>query len=541
MPREMRKSFGDLPTCLFPLAGVDMLTMLYKKYKDAVDVIYVIAYEKEERIEQYIRAKKLPIRLVVLDQLNDLGYTIQYGLTRMVRDVPDLDYVYINFADSFLEDALPPADRDFAYYAERDMDESWTWFKESDGRITDIFDKGDFEAGKIPDRDFRKLFVGVFGIASVTDLLDTLQQMDRGRSIDSLYQAVWKYSAQHNFSFLMAANWFDVGHNENYIQAKTKVEARAFNSIKIDEERGILTKTSENKEKLIHEIRWYLRMPAPLQYLLPRIYDYSLDYSHPFVSMEYYGYHTLHESLVYGDLSFGEWKKIFKKLLFIVKDMQTFRISGREQEIHDAAIEMYLNKTEQRLEKLRHQEEFEKFFEHPIILNGIEYPSLDQTMSALPRYVQSLLVDDSEEFFTIIHGDLCFTNILVEDNYNFMRIIDPRGKFGAFDIYGDSRYELAKIMHSLEGHYDDIIEDRFDVKVEDTAISYNLQMENRTALDAFLDTFSEELTNLRAVRLIEATLFLSMIPLHDDHLDRQYLMLATGVKLFHDVVEEGKR
>ena len=141
--------------------------------------------------------------------------------------------------------------------------------------------------------------------------------------------------------------------------------------------------------------------------------------------------------------------------------------------------------------------------------------------------------------FTIIHGDLCFTNILVEDNYNFMRIIDPRGKFGTFDIYGDSRYELAKILHSLEGHYDYIIEDMFDVEVQDTHISYHLQLGEQTALQAFQQVFEKQLTDIQAIRLIEATLFLSMIPLHNDYLSRQYAMLATGITLFDEVVKEG--
>lgn len=539
MPHEMRKSFGDLPTCLFPLGGVDMLSMLCRKYKAAVDRIYVVSYEKHEWIERYVRIKKLPVHIIQLDHLDNLGYTIQYGLNTILKEVRDVEYAYINFADSLLEDELPIAGKDFLYYAEQDMDESWTWFKESKGSITAIFDKGDFKAGKVPDRDFKKLFVGVFGISDVNYFAEQLHQSVKNTTIDSFYAALQAYSQRHCFDFLESFNWFDVGHNENYIKAQTKVAARAFNSIQIDEERGILTKTSENKEKLIQEIRWYLRMPASLQYLIPRVYDYSLDFDHPYVSMEFYGYHTLHESLIYGDLSRGEWKKIFKRLLFIIKDMQTFRVKGRDSDVKNAVVDMYLEKTKQRLEKLCHQREFASFFKKPVVINGIIYPSLDDILSMLPQYIQSLLIENAEDFFTIIHGDLCFTNILVEDSYNFMRIIDPRGKFGSFDIYGDSRYELAKIMHSLEGHYDYIIEDRFEVSVEDAAISYQMQAGQDTALDAFFEVFSSQLKDIRAIRLIEATLFLSMIPLHGDHIERQYVMLATGVKLFDDVVKEG--
>ena len=64
--------------------------------------------------------------------------------------------------------------------------------------------------------------------------------------------------------------------------------------------------------------------------------------------------------------------------------------------------------------------------------------------------VERILIPDAESEFSVIHGDPCFTNILIEETYNFMRLIDPRGSFGSFDIYGDSRYDLAKIFHSMD-------------------------------------------------------------------------------------------
>lgn len=50
--------------------------------------------------------------------------------------------------------------------------------------------------------------------------------------------------------------------------------------------------------------------------------------------------------------------------------------------------------------------------------------------------------------------------------------------------------------------------------------------------------FRESIDNIQAVRLIEATLFLSMIPLHSDYKQRQFAMLATGVMLLEQVIRE---
>ena len=74
-----------------------------------------------------------------------------------------------------------------------------------------------------------------------------------------------------------------------------KVEPRSFNFLELDEQRGILTKRSLHREKLITEIQWYLKLPKQLHYLAPRIFTYSLYSDSPYIQMEFYGYRTLHE------------------------------------------------------------------------------------------------------------------------------------------------------------------------------------------------------------------------------------------------------
>ena len=544
MPREMRRSFGELPTGLFPLGDRPMLWHLCQKYRDVVDKIYVITYRKAEKIDRYLQVQRLPLQTIKLDKMSDLGYTVAYGLHKVFEEVGanSVSELYINFADSLVEE-LPLASGDSMYCSCQDADEAWTFFQETDGRLTALFDKEHFRAGQYLSTDFKRIFVGVFGFKHPMPFLEALDEALGSATnqtnipqADGFYRALQKYSQMYPLQVLETVRWFDVGHNENYVRAQTKVAARSFNAIEIDERRGMLTKTSDNKAKLVNEIRWYLRMPNKLQYLLPRIYDYSLDMEQPSVTMEYYGYHTLHESLLYGDLSLTRWHEIFSQLKFVLKDMESFRIVGRDDDCKLAVREMYVKKTRDRLEKIRYQSEFEQFFSQPICINGQEYPSLDDTLNSLSALVEDLLVQDAGEQFCIIHGDLCFTNILIENSLNFMRFIDPRGKFGGFDIYGDSRYELAKIMHTLEGKYDYIIEDMFDVTVDGTNITYSVHLGEKDILSSFLDVFKDRLTKVQAVRLIESTLFLSMIPLHSDYLTRQYAMLATGVQLFWKVM-----
>lgn len=538
VPPDMRNKFGELPTALFPLGNKTMIERLYDKYKDIVDIIYIVVKRKQLLINDYINSKKLPIRIIELDELRDLGYTIQYGIEFIIRQEPSVDYVYVNFADSLLDEPIPVDNNDFIYYVTGMSTDEWTYFREKQGKIEIILDKclvgGDTSLG-----DVSNIFVGVFGFTNPHYFLELLKQYSNVQSdMDTFYQAIFTYSQEYPFTILHSQNWFDVGHSDNYSKATTSVAARSFNSIEIDEQRGILKKRSENKEKLVNEIRWYLRIPNKLQYLLPRVYDYSLDLTDPYVSMEYYGYHTLHESLVFGDLPLVKWQAIFQKLLFAINDMGKFTVTGERIQFEAALRDIYLQKTFDRLDMMRNEPDFHSFFENTIIINGKEYRSLNEYLKMLPQLIEKLVVYTFTGQFNIIHGDLCFANILIEDTYDFIRVIDPRGKFGTFDIYGDARYELAKLMHTLEGKYDFIIEDMFDIDVIGNTIEYHVHKQIDNITNVFLDVFRESIDNIQAVRLIEATLFLSMIPLHSDYKQRQFAMLATGVMLLEQVIRE---
>ena len=76
------------------------------------------------------------------------------------------------------------------------------------------------------------------------------------------------------------------------------------------------------------------------------------------------------------------------------------------------------------------------------------------------------------------------------------------------------------------------------MSVKDSTIAYQINASNSNVLHLFCEVFRSSIEDIRAIRLIEATLFLSMIPLHSDYLTRQYAMLARGVELFYSILEE---
>ena len=539
IPEDMQKKFGKVTPAMVPLGNSSMLENIYRQYASYVDKTYIVVHEQNNIIEKFIKQKGLPIKLIKLEKLDDLGHTISESINIISEENLNIEKLYINFADSLLE-KLDNRYSDIVYSAKTESSNLWTYFEDKNGSIMSILDKKILIEKPDEALKYEKIFVGVFCLSHPIEYLNAIkhQKEINQTNIDSFYSGLQEYSHKYKLHFDEVATWFDVGHSESYFKAKSGVAAREFNSIIIDDRRGILRKESENKEKLINEIKWYLKLPDNIKYLAPRIYNYSLNYDNPFVQMEFYGYHTLHESYLYGELSMLRWREIFKKLLFIINDMEQYKVQPSKKVVCNALYNIYVEKTIRRLEQLKTNKEFRNLFIENVYINNKKYKSLNYYISILPKLVSDIIIKKSNGVFNIIHGDLCFANILIEDNYNFMRIIDPRGSFGEFDIYGDPYYELAKLMHSLEGHYDYIIEDLFKVSKFGNKINYTIFTKNNNIKDMFCAVFSDKLKELLPIRLIEATLFLSMVPLHSDYPTRQYVMLSTGIELLETVMKD---
>lgn len=529
VPEELQK-LGKLPAIIYPINQKIAFDYIYDQYKNLHTKVDVICYENADKVERRLRkviGNEIKVRK--LPELHDLGYTILYAIENI--DEP----VVINFADTIVMDPIADISGDAFFYQEDYMSETWTYFDEESGIITHIYDK---EA--INEEIKKKLFVGVFKIINIHDFRECLRNavQEKNKKMNSFYYALELYSKKHPMQAVLTNNWFDIGHEDKYYNSKLEVRAREFNHITIDKNRGILKKTSDDKDKFIGEIKWYLKLPADVEYVRPRIFNYSTSYVNPYVSMEYYAYHTVHELFLYGDLTLQQWIDIFNRIRFVCDDFKRYTV--QDANIRPALEEMYLTKTLQRFGKMKKDERFITFFESPIVVNGVRYLPLNEIIIALEKAIPEMLYD--VDSFNIIHGDLCFANIMVDSNFSFIKVIDPRGKFGTYDIYGDFRYELAKLFHSVDGKYDFIIKDLFDLDYnsEATCINYRIQDRKRdfSMYKVFLETFSAEVgEDLKKIELIEALLFLSMIPLHGESIRHQMVMLGTGLEILNRVID----
>lgn len=529
VPEELQ-GIGKLPGIIYPVNQKIVFDYLYKQYHDVCKSMDIVCYEKAEKVCRRLKKYQTDkIKIRILDKLDDLGHTIYAALDNITSPI------IINFADTIVFDDICSVEGDTFFYTQDYLSDVWTYYDIQDGRLTKIYDKVSVES------DTRKrLFVGVFKIINTKYFKECLENafQNTNKEMSSFYYAIYLYSCKYPFKDILTQNWFDIGHIDTYYNSKLEVKAREFNHIQIDANRGILTKSSDDKEKFIGEILWYLKLPADVEYVRPRIFSYSTSYINPFVKMEYYAYHTLHELFLYGDLTKHQWIDIFNRIKFVCNDFKRYTV--RDNNIRKSLDTMYLKKTLQRFDKMKANEQFQKFFSNTITVNKVVYKSLDEVILQLETIIPDMLYDVDE--FNIIHGDLCFANIMVDSNCSFIKVIDPRGKFGDFDIYGDFRYELAKLFHSVDGKYDFIIKDMFsvDYNLDTCEIEYQISDRQREydLYKIFRNIFSNEIgDDLKKIELIEALLFLSMIPLHGESLNHQMVMLGTGLEILNRVVD----
>ena len=532
IPSELQ-DVGKLPAIIYPIGEECMMDLLKEQYFSQYgDVSFeIVVFEEYKKVFQRIE-KASSIHLHKLDALKDVGYSIYYALKNISIDIGDK--VIVNFADTIVYDEIDSDEKnnDSCYYSEEDISSRWSYFTETNGIINEIYDK-------IKDTNSintNRIMLGVFNISSPQIFLTHLEKavLSNVEGIDSFYRALRAYSREKPIFFKKAQKWFDLGHLDKYFDMQIAVKSRTFNHISIDKSRSLLTKTSEDIEKFIGEIKWYLKLPVKIEYCRPRIFSYSTSATSPFVEMEYYSYLTLHEIFLYGEITDTQWASIFKQIKFIINDFSKY--SFKDEGIEKALSEMYFSKTISRLENYKKNNSIVDF-EKPITINGIRYRSLNEIISLLPEVIKKRLLDC--DVFQIIHGDLCFTNILVDPKYSFVKLIDPRGSFGKYDIYGDKRYELAKLMHSVDGLYDYIIKDRFELSINENIINYNIFEKDKTSeiYKIFYKIFNEDIENdFLSIKLIESLLFFSMLPLHSESESHQLAMLSTAIKLLDEII-----
>ena len=315
----------------------------------------------------------------------------------------------------------------------------------------------------------------------------------------------------------------DCGHLKTYYDSRRNLAAaRHFNSIGIDG--GVVLKRSGDRRKIDAEANWLRSIPADLQpYTARLIEDPGTPSSGEYRTL-YSSYPTLAE-LYLARTPQLVWRKVLGSCL----DYLGKAASHTDPEREEAFTWLVVGKLRERIAQYP---DFLPKPDTPLTINGQAIGTLESIVGKLAVIV----ADAPERPSCVMHGDFCFSNILYDLRSNRIQLIDPRGLIGdEMRIYGDLRYDIAKLGHSILGRYDQILGEK--LLACGTGADFTLDIPPDPLRDwleeAFLTSQVADQRFIAAeVKAAIVSLFLSMIPLHAEDADRQRALFANGLRVF---------
>jgi dTDP-glucose pyrophosphorylase len=531
-PAALGSIFGRTSSAMVPVNGRPTIHwLLHYLHELGVKRVVLGLRHTETRLPRFVEqafGKLLEIIFVPVEQNLGPGYTLLECLKKVGKN----DSCLVVLGDTlfeFAKDSRVKLTEDFVLTAP--VQEAARWCLADVDRsheVKALADKPAKNPGAWP------ALIGVYHFRDVEPARHALQStLDSGTRSLQLRHALEPYIKTGQLRAYPAGEWFDCGNLDFLTSSRRRLlQARSFNSIQIDELRGTITKRSEHSSKFLNEINYYRLVPRDLATFFPRLVDFSLAPKDLFLTLEYYGYPTLSEVWVFEEFESKYWESVFQTLRKIFACFESYSAELSPK----ATFDFYWNKTVDRLKTFAGQHpDFAQLTVAPdVTLNGKRLKGWPKIQKEVEARVKKLSTKPRGQ---IIHGDLCFTNILYDPVSRLFKFIDPRGSFGESGIYGDGRYDVAKLLHSLDGGYDFFIHDMFRLERNGQAIQLQqfFPSTRPAVLKAFENIFSKEFS-MDEVRLLEGLLFLSMCPLHQDRPSRQVAMFATGLRILNEVL-----
>lgn len=479
---SLASEFGNIPPCMLPVQNKRLyehqIELIRKQF--GYNEKIVISLPQSYSIDEYDvnRINELNVEVIKVDENLNLGESIVFILSNIEDDV-----LYILHGDTLFSNLSK--ELDVCSVGKPDAFYNWTY----------------------TDFNFNKVYTGFFSFISA----------------DSLLKSLVKHNCNFNYVTHMLKlkeieleGWLDFSLTSTYYRSISKFTTqRVFNDLSITE--YSVTKSSEDIIKMQAESNWLTTIPAQLKKYVPQVYEKKYDS----YSIEYLYNSSLANIFVFGNLDINSLKDILDKCIDFINTEKQY-----EPGIRINTNYLYTEKTLSRLSSLNLDDKY--------TINGVQVGSIRNIIEDLDTYIDK----DCYKYNSIMHGDLCFSNILYDSRSNHIKLIDPRGvdNKNNISIYGDWRYDVAKLAHSVIGKYDFIIANRFKYKENSpTDIEFEIEYDNeKQELNNYFDKFFD----FKMYYPIMINLFLSMIPLHSDNTLRQKAMLANALNLYIEFNEK---
>ena len=325
----------------------------------------------------------------------------------------------------------------------------------------------------------------------------------------------------------------DIGIIGNFIQCITgNFDSRYFNSLKGNE--YTLVKSSTNKKKIKAEYSFYHLLPEDMKFWFVMPFDYKEEETSASYTMERLHMTDLAIKWVHGSMDENEFEELMDKYFYFFNSRHAKECSDTEYKA--AADKLYVDKVKDRIVDLKSLPEYKKI---ETLLSCTEDSKLDELLDKyfiLKEKIESRVKYKNE--FVIGHGDPCFANAMYNKSTKTLKFIDPKGALSEAELWTNPYYDVAKLSHSVCGRYDFFNNALFDIKI-DTDFDYNLEIpfDNHEYVEIFRKKVEENGFDYWSVRIYEASLFLSMLPLHIDNPHKVFGFILNVRNILREIEE----
>lgn len=274
-----------------------------------------------------------------------------------------------------------------------------------------------------------------------------------------------------------------------------------------------VVKSSRNIAKIKSEYNFVHQLPESMRYWFLTPFDLKVTADQASYQMERMLVLDMGQQWINGSITVQDFGQ-FTEDVFNFLDERVKRPCSRQRaEAH--FDQLYVDKMRARRRDMEGTELLSSL--NAMLRAGTAFSSLDELIAL---YFDLLMPFRAElpDHETVSHGDACFSNMLYDKRIRLLKLIDPRGATTVDDLYLDPHYDLAKLSHSALGGYDFLVNRVYDVVVDETLKMHLVTPEPifDECATLFIDALVQRQLDVRRIRLYEASLFISMLPLHRD-------------------------
>lgn len=388
----------------------------------------------------------------------------------------------------------------------------------NEGVITAV---GDVQMGKNLSHT-SKILSGYFFFADTWEFVKSLTSTDF-----KFVHAIHHYAQKKVLIASMNIETLDFGHLKTLFASRKQFAAtRHFNSLSIDD--YFVRKRSTDIRKIAAEANWLRSIPGDLKPFTVRLIEDEAGDKQGEYQTLYSSYPTVAE-LYLAKSPTMLWRRVLDSCQ---EFLRRARLHSKKEEISSFKW-LVIDKLH---ERIRDYPSFLPSMHEQLRMNGNSVGTLHEIVNCL----ETIISKAPELPSCIMHGDFCFSNMLFDSRIDRIQLIDPRGLIkDEITIYGDVRYDIAKLGHSILGRYDQIMAEGLRSSGTRTGLILEIPTDPRRELleDMFLDSSVSDIPfESDEVSAAIVSLFLSMIPLHPEDPSKQTTMFANALRLYLKLV-----